>query len=68
MYVINNNVITDKQQTTETSVNEIREESSELSYEVDVLSQFKANMAQLEDLQMRLKFVMNEVSVLMRKK
>lgn len=37
-------------------------------YEVDVLSQFKANMSQLEDLQARFKFVFNEVSSLLSKK
>ena len=37
-------------------------------YEVDVLSQFRANMVQLEDLQGRFKFVLHEVSSLLVKK
>ncbi len=39
-----------------------------VQYEVDVLSQFRANMAQLEDLQGRLRFVLQEVSSLIVKK
>ena len=39
-----------------------------VQYEVDVLSQFRANLAQLEDLQGRFKFVLQEVSSLIVKK
>lgn len=38
------------------------------SYEVDVLSQFKANLNQLDELQSRFKFVLHEVSGLLAKK
>lgn len=49
-------------------VDEAREESMNSVYEVDVLTQFKANLAQLEDLQLRLKFVMSEVAGLLKKR
>ncbi|MEK6555329.1 MAG: hypothetical protein AABZ31_08825 [Bdellovibrionota bacterium] len=39
-----------------------------VQYQVDVLSQFRANLAQLEYLQGRLKFVLQEVSSLVVKK
>lgn len=35
--------------------------------EIDVLEQLKANMAQLEDLHHRLKFMMGEISYLLKK-
>lgn len=35
-------------------------------YEIDVLSQFKANLQQLEDLNSRLRFVLTEVSGLLK--
>jgi hypothetical protein len=38
------------------------------NYEMDVLSQFKANLNQVEELNMRLRFVMNEVSTLLNKR
>ncbi|MEQ1665433.1 MAG: hypothetical protein ABL927_08675 [Bdellovibrionales bacterium] len=38
------------------------------NYEMDVLSQFKANLNQVEELNMRLRFVMNEVSTLLSKR
>lgn len=67
MYVIQPN--TDKfEQTVDDSAIDYREELPNRAYEIDVLSQFKANMAQLEDLQMRLKFVLNEVSTLIKKR
>jgi hypothetical protein len=37
-------------------------------YEKDVLSQFRANLNQLEELNARLHFMMNEVAGLVRKK
>jgi len=37
-------------------------------YEKDVLSQFKANMAQVEELNQRLRFVLAEVNHLIQKK
>jgi hypothetical protein len=37
-------------------------------YEKDVLSQFRANLNQLEDLNSRLHFMMNEVAGLVKKK
>lgn len=36
-------------------------------YELDVLSQFKTNLAQVENLSRRLKFVLGEVSQLINK-
>ena len=56
-----------------TSANESRLEkdysaaSTELGYEVDVLSQFKANLQQVEDLNLRLRFVLNEVNGLIKR-
>jgi hypothetical protein len=41
--------------------------SLEQGYELDVLSQFKANLSQVEDLNMRLRFVLGEVSHLIKK-
>ncbi len=38
------------------------------SYEVDILSQFKANLNQLDELQARFKYVLHEVSGLLTKK
>ena len=46
----------------------VRSSVPHVQYEVDVLSQFRANLAQLEDLQGRLKFVLHEVSNLIVKK
>lgn len=66
--LVNNTNVEKINQTQEKVVNEGHEAATGLSYEIDVLSQFKANMAQLEDLQMRLKFVMNEVSGLLKKR
>jgi hypothetical protein len=37
-------------------------------YEIDVLSQFRANLNQLEELNSRLHFMMNEVAGLVKKK
>lgn len=39
----------------------------ERGYEVDVLSQFRANLQQVEDLNLRLRFMLNEVSSLITK-
>jgi hypothetical protein len=44
------------------SENELR------SYEVDLLSQFRANLSQLEELSARMGFMMNEVSGLIKKR
>jgi hypothetical protein len=38
------------------------------SYEIDVLSQFKANLQQVEELNSRLRFVLGEVTGLVRKR
>jgi hypothetical protein len=68
MYVNNPNVENLKSAQETPASLEVREEVAGLDYEIDVLSQFKANMAQLEDLQMRLKFVLGEVSGLLKKR
>lgn len=38
------------------------------TYEKDILSQFRANLNQLEDLQGRLRFVMSEVAEVIKKR
>jgi hypothetical protein len=58
----------DSIQSTEEVSSRVAYQAPHPQYEVDVLSQFRANMAQLEDLQARFKFVMHEVSTLMAKK
>lgn len=51
------------------SEGEIMSESNSFgSYEVDILSQFKANLNQLDELQARFKYVLHEVSGLLTKK
>ncbi len=46
----------------------LREEENNTYYEVDVLSQFRANLNQLEELNSRLHFMMNEVAGLVKRK
>lgn len=41
--------------------------SEKAEYGTDVLMQLRANLAQLEDLHARLRFVMNEISYLLKK-
>ncbi|MCB0350930.1 MAG: hypothetical protein KDD38_07090 [Bdellovibrionales bacterium] len=55
---------------TETSprVDVVISEVSDLGYEVDVISQLKANLKQVEELNSRLRFVLNEVSGLIKRR
>lgn len=41
---------------------------SQQTYEKDILSQFRANISQLEDLHGRLRFVMSEVAEVIKKR
>lgn len=66
--LVNNHNVEKHPQGEKNSAIEQREDHAGMVYEVDVLNQFKANMAQLEDLQSRLKFVLGEVSDLMKKR
>jgi hypothetical protein len=54
------------------TVNEIKLDfaarSLDRGYDVDVLSQFKTNLQQVEDLNLRLRFVLNEVGGLLKRK
>lgn len=43
-------------------------ENESVRRDVDIISQFRANLSQLEDLQGRLRFVMNEVSHIIKKR
>jgi len=46
----------------------LRDEKTQSFYEIDVLSQFRANLNQLEELNSRLHFMMNEVGGLVKKR
>ena len=58
----------------ETAVGEVKERrSSQISpsvdsYQVDVLGQLRANVAKIQELQGRLRFTMNEISSLIKKR
>lgn len=41
---------------------------ADIGYDVDVLTQFKSNLNQLEDLSQRLKFVLGDVQTLIKRK
>ena len=41
---------------------------SQKNYEKDVITQFRANLSQLEDLHSRLRFVMSEVADVLKKR
>ncbi len=48
--------------------NEVALTTIEAGYDRDVLSQFKANLQQVEELNLRLKYVLGEVSQLLSKR